>query len=104
MHIGDLSPNQPAHQYVGGLGDRLEHGKYLVAFRMSPPAAVDRLSCEDIGQPWRRPLCRSQDDTVLLDERNRLLGAHAVFLRRGVRDLSLRSRLDFPGWPPILSF
>ena len=62
---GDLGVDQPALQHFGRGTYLLQLGKDVVAARMCPPAAFDRLASEHVDQSRHRAMRCQQDHTVL---------------------------------------
>ena len=74
MNQGDLAIDQAANQDLRRVRDLAQDREHQSALGMRPPAALDGFSRDGLGQPWRGSLRRSENDTVLLDERERCCG------------------------------
>jgi len=46
----DLALDQPTHEDIVAVADRLRHREDLVTLRMGPPATSNRLSSDDLSK------------------------------------------------------
>jgi len=76
VHERHLARDGAAHEHVVRRGDVFQHRVDLVTLRVPPPAAMDRLARDRLGEPRDGPLASDEDDAVPLDERQRLVRIH----------------------------
>src|SRR2546425_5817755 len=77
MNQRDLSADEPAHENLVRVGHGSKDRVDVMALWMRPPAALDVFPDNRFRKARRRPLGRREDDAVLSDESQRLLGSRA---------------------------
>src|SRR5690606_25449515 len=78
MYVSHLATTQPANKYIIRLRYASEDGEYLLAFRMAPPAAPERFTCDGFRKSWNRPLGRCQHHAMGLHESDGLSMIHRL--------------------------
>jgi len=77
MNQRDFSADEPAHEHLVRVGHRPKDRVDVMALWMRPPAALDVFADDRFRKARRRPFGGSEDDAVLSDEGQRLLGSSA---------------------------
>ena len=76
MDERDLASDQTAYENIIAFADCSRHRENLVALRMRPPAAPNRLSRYHLRKRQRRPLSGLKNDTLLANKSLRLAWSH----------------------------
>ena len=71
MNQGDLAVDEATDQDLLRPGDGLKDCVDTMALRVCPPTTNDRFASDGLGEARHRSLGRSEDDTMLSDERQR---------------------------------
>lgn len=76
MDKGQLPIDQATNKDVRRVADGLNDPENLPALRVSPPASTDWPAGNDFDEAWSRSPGRCENDAVLANERQCLLGGH----------------------------
>lgn len=74
MDIRDLTIDEAADENIGGIAHRARHAKDCSPLRVSPPTSQDQLPNNRLSKRGNGALAALKDNTLLLDESDRLIG------------------------------
>ncbi len=89
MNKGYLAVNQPAHEYLGRFAQLTQHRENFAAFRMSPPAAADRLADNRLRKTQELPFARREQRTARTQQLHGLFDVHRLLRKAAGRLLWL---------------